>query len=145
MATYMKEHGNLPDRVADEIFTNHGLEVAAFHIRSPDDTVIENQAVNRQRVLWLNNEGYLRDMQRKKLLMAESAAAAARRKQEEQDRKETERLAKEEQKRQKAAQAEQKKLEKEEAERKIAEARLKAAQEKIDAPPKVRYDAEILT
>lgn len=141
----MKRQGNLPDGVIDTILIANGIDVEPFHFRSPDESSIENQAVNRQRVVWLNNEGYLDQLRQKKERAVAAAAEKERQKLEAQQQKEAIRLAKEEEKRTKAAaqerktrEIEERRLKQAEDRRLQAEAREKAAQAKSEAAKKVR-------
>lgn len=95
MSKYVAEHGQLTDGVIDEILEAKGLDMEMFHMRSDFDIAIEDQALNRQRVLWLNNEGFLREMKEKKERKKAEEAAAARAKEEARLEKEAARKAKE--------------------------------------------------
>lgn len=117
MSKYVSEHGCINDGVIDEILEDKGLNMEMFHMRSDDETAIEDQALNRQRVLWLNNEGFLKDLKEKKERKEAEAAEAVRAKEEARQQKEAARKEKEDKKAAKAAAVAKKQLELEEKRR----------------------------
>lgn len=130
MSKFVEEHGRLTDGVIDQILEAKGLDMEMFHMRSDYDVAIEEQALNRQRVLWLNNEGFLRDMKEKKERKEAEAAEAARAKEEARIQKETARKEKEAKRAAKAESAARKRLEREPK----RQLKAKARQMEVGAP-----------
>ena len=115
MCEYMAEHGRLTDDEIDRILEKNGLDMEQFHVRAEDETAIEDQVLNRQRVLWLSNEGFLKEQKEKKLKKAAEEAAAAQAKEAARKEKEDKKKQKEEEKARKMAAKAEKQLQKEQA------------------------------
>ena len=53
---FCRNEGSLPDDEIDNVLSRGGLEIGKYKKRGSKEKPIEQQAINRQRVLWLNNE-----------------------------------------------------------------------------------------
>lgn len=62
----MKTRGRVTDDEIETELTARGLDMEQFKMRKDDELPLEEQALNRQRVLWLNNEGFLQAEREKK-------------------------------------------------------------------------------
>ena len=56
----------MPDTEIERVLTSKGIDMTKYKLRSDSELPMEQQAINRQRVLWLNNEGFLRSERLKK-------------------------------------------------------------------------------
>ena len=52
-------HGRVPDSEMKKVLAKNGLDCSLFQWRDEDSVPLESLAVNRQRVIWFCNEGFL--------------------------------------------------------------------------------------
>ena len=75
------EHGSLDDSVITTILTDAGINMDTYNIRSHKEKSLDQQVINRRRVLCLTSEGFrqgeLDKRQAIALRVAQEAAAAA--------------------------------------------------------------------
>lgn len=90
----MRQHGQVPDPVIEQILTKNWLDMTDFTLRSETEMPLEDQVVNRQRVSWLSNEGFKKKRADEAELKRQQAAAEEVRRAEELRKKEDKQEAK---------------------------------------------------